>query len=87
MKKLPIKLTLLVFTLALLSGFYLRIPFMDNLIRSFFIYVIFSVLILLVYLLQNQSAYNLLKSELSKKQEMAQQEEAELESGETTTNS
>ena len=75
MSKLPIQLTLLIFLLALLSGFYMKIPLIDNLIRAFIIYVIFSVLILLVYLLHNQSAYNMLKEELSRKQ-VAQEESA-----------
>jgi amino acid permease len=75
MSKLPVQLTLLIFILALLSGFYMKIPLIDNLIRAFIIYVIFSVLILLVYLLHNQSAYQMLKGQISQKQ-VAQKENA-----------
>ncbi len=71
MKKLPIKISFLVFLIALLSGFYLRIPLIDNLIRAFIIYVIFSVLILLIYVIHNQSAYNMLKTELDKQESTA----------------
>ena len=35
MSKLPVQLTLLIFILALLSGFYMKIPLIDNLIRAF----------------------------------------------------
>ncbi len=66
MTKLPMKVSFLVFLIALLSGFYLKIPLLDNVIRAFVIYVIFSVLILLIYIIHNQSAYNMLKMELKK---------------------
>ncbi len=72
MKKMPVKLTFLVFLIALLSGFYLRLPLMENMIRAFVIYLIFSVLILLIYLVHNQSTYNMLKAEIEKENNSAQ---------------
>ncbi len=68
MKKLPLHLSMLLFFIALLIGFYLNIPLIENLIRSFVIYLIFSVLILLIYLINNQSAYNMVREELQKGQ-------------------
>lgn len=84
MKKLPIKLTLLIFLLALLSGFYLKIPMMENFIRAFIVYVIFSMLILLVYILHNQSAYNMLKSELNKQHQVSKKGAEKSVTGEST---
>ena len=84
MSKLPVQLTLLIFLLALLSGFYMKIPLIDNLIRAFIIYVVFSVLILLVYLLHNQSAYNMLKEELSRKQVAPEESASKSVTGEST---
>jgi len=72
LKKLPMKVSFLVFLIALLSGFYLKIPLLDNVIRAFVIYVIFSVLILLIYIIHNQSAYNMLKMELNKETHSAE---------------
>lgn len=74
MKKLPIKLTLLVFLIAFLSGIYLQLPLVENFIRAFVIYLIFSVLILLIFLIHNQSAYSVLKAELDKDHNSTQDE-------------
>jgi len=54
MKNLGYKISLLIFFIALLSGFYMRLPLLDNLIRSFVIYLIFSILYLFGLLLINQ---------------------------------
>ncbi len=54
MKNLGYKISLLIFFIALLSGFYMRLPLLDNLIRSFVIYLIFSILYLFGLLLVNQ---------------------------------
>lgn len=64
MNKLPFKFSMLVFLIALLTGFYLRLPLMDNFIRAFVIYLIFSVLILLIFLIYNQSSYSMLKAQM-----------------------
>ncbi|RMF61607.1 MAG: hypothetical protein D6748_01265 [Calditrichaeota bacterium] len=64
MSKLPFKFTMLVFLIALLTGFYLRLPLMDNFIRAFVIYLIFSVLILLIFLIYNQSTYSMLRAQM-----------------------
>lgn len=53
MKVMGYKLTLLVFFIALLSGFYLRLPLVDNFIRAFVIYLIFSVVYLSAVLIFN----------------------------------
>lgn len=66
MRNVAVKLTMLVFLIALLAGFYSRLPLMDNFIRAFVIYVGFSVLILLIFLVHNQSSYNALKTEMNK---------------------
>ena len=68
MKALPIKLSILVFLIGLLSGFYMKIPLLQNLIRASVIYLIFSVLILLIYLMYHQSTYNMLKSQLEREE-------------------
>ena len=52
MKNLIFKFPLLVFMLSMLAGIYTRLPFIDNLIRSFVIFVLFYVavwIIMLVY--------------------------------------
>ncbi len=62
MKEMSFKLSVLIFMIALLSGFYLRLPLLDNLIRAFVIYLIFSIVILLAMIVYNQSALSSLKS-------------------------
>ncbi len=74
MSQLPFKLSLLVFFITFLSGFYLKLSLMDNLIRSFVIYLIFSVLELVVLLIYNQTTYNFLKAQLKKNEETAPEE-------------
>lgn len=64
MKQMPFKISVLIFLTALLSGFYLRLPLLDNLIRSFVIYLIFSAITLVIMLVYNQSVYNNLKATL-----------------------
>lgn len=54
MKNIGFKITLLIFFIALLSGFYMRLSLMDNLVRSFVIYLIFSLLYLAGMLVVNQ---------------------------------
>ena len=48
------KLTLLTFFIALISGFYMRLPLQDNLIRSLVIYLVISALFLAGNLLINK---------------------------------
>jgi hypothetical protein len=48
------KLTLLTFCIALISGFYMRLPLQDNLIRSLVIYLVISALFLAGNLLINK---------------------------------
>jgi len=62
MKEMSFKLSVLIFMIALLSGFYLRLPLLDNLIRAFVIYLVFSIVILLTIIIYNQSALSSLKS-------------------------
>ena len=61
MKNTGFKLSLLVFFVALMSGFYLNLPLMDNLIRSFVIYVVFSTVLLAISLIVNQVSLDMLK--------------------------
>lgn len=68
MNKLPFKFTMLVFLIALLTGFYLRLPLVDNFIRAFVIYLIFSVLILLIFLIYNQSTYSMLRAQMEQQE-------------------
>lgn len=76
MKHLPFKLSILVFLIALLSGFYMKLPLMDNLIRAFVIYLVFSVVELIVLLIYNQTLYAMIKTQLeARKEEAAQTEE------------
>ena len=69
MKNLGFKLTLLIFFIALLSGFYLRLPLVDNLVRSFVIYLIFSVLYLVGMLIANQITLQAMKQRLREENE------------------
>ncbi len=69
MKHLPFKLSILVFLIALLSGFYMKLPLMDNLIRSFVIYLVFSVVELIILLIYNQTLYTMLKAQLEAQKE------------------
>ncbi|GAB4364632.1 MAG: hypothetical protein Kow0042_03370 [Calditrichia bacterium] len=46
MKYLGYQFSLLIFFIALLSGFYLGLPLTENLIRAFVIYLVFSALYL-----------------------------------------
>ncbi len=69
MRNLGFKLTLLIFFIALLSGFYLRLPLVDNLVRSFVIYLIFSVLYLIGLLISNQLALEAMKQRIKEENE------------------
>jgi small-conductance mechanosensitive channel len=69
MRNLGFKLTLLIFFIALLSGFYLRLPLVDNLVRSFVIYLIFSVLYLIGLLISNQLALEAMKQRFKEENE------------------
>ncbi len=82
MKQLPFQLSILVFLIALLSGFYMKLPLLDNLIRAFVIYLVFSVVELIVLLIYNQTMYTMLKSQLEEQKEeaAAAQEAAAVES-------
>ncbi|HFE63388.1 hypothetical protein B1H10_02600 [candidate division KSB1 bacterium 4484_188] len=68
MKILGYKLTLLVFLITLLSGFYMRLPLLDNLIRSFVIYLVFSVLYMAMLLIINHITLESMKSSAAGKQ-------------------
>ncbi|MEJ2634048.1 MAG: hypothetical protein P8184_02000 [Calditrichia bacterium] len=72
MKNLGYKLTLLIFFIALLSGFYMRLPLWDNLIRAFVIYLAFSVIYLVGLLLFNQFSLESLKNKETRKKKSAQ---------------
>ncbi len=61
MKNLGFSFSLLAFFVALLSGFYMRLPLWDNLIRSFVFYLIFSVLYLAVVMVINQITLDVVK--------------------------
>jgi uncharacterized membrane protein YbjE (DUF340 family) len=61
MKNTSFKLTLLVFMIALMSGFYLNLPLFDNLLRAFVIYVVFSIVFMGITLLINQVSLDALK--------------------------
>lgn len=74
MKNLGYKLTLLSFFIALLSGFYMRLPLWDNLIRSFVIYLIFSALYLVVNVVFNQVTLASLKNRDVKKKQSSQKD-------------
>ncbi len=63
MKQLPFKLSLLVFFIALLSGFYSELGLIENLIRAFVIYLVFSMIVLLVMLVHTQVQYSVLASQ------------------------
>ncbi len=76
MKHLPFKLSILVFLIALLSGFYMKLPLMDNLIRSFVIYLVFSVVELIVLLIYNQTIYAMLKAHLEEEEKKVAADEA-----------
>ncbi len=83
MKQLPFQLSILVFLIALLSGFYMKLPLMDNLIRAFVIYLVFSVVELIVLLIYNQTMVTMLKAQLEEQkaaEEAAAQEAAAMES-------
>jgi uncharacterized membrane protein YbjE (DUF340 family) len=69
MKNTGFKLTLLVFLIALMSGFYLNLPLVDNLIRSFVIYVVFSIVYLAISLVINQVSLDVLKQKQKQKSE------------------
>ncbi len=73
MKNIGFKLTLLTFFIALLTGYYMNLPLFDNLIRSFVIYVVFSVVYLGITVLFNQIALENLKHE-EKYKKKSQQE-------------
>ncbi|NOX36579.1 MAG: hypothetical protein GXO78_03500 [Calditrichaeota bacterium] len=84
MSQLPFKLSILVFLITFLSGFYLKLSLLDNLIRSFVIYLIFSVLELVVLLIYNQTTYNFLKAQLKKNEEEAAPEQVPVQSPSST---
>ncbi|GAB4337256.1 MAG: hypothetical protein Kow0037_19740 [Calditrichia bacterium] len=72
MSNLGYKLTLLVFFITFLSGFYLRLPLVDNLIRSFVMYLIFSALYLAGLLI-----FNHLSLEALRRSELDQQNKSQ----------
>ena len=74
MKNLGFKLTLLIFFIAILSGFYMRLPLVDNLIRAFVIYLIFSVLYLAVVTILNQVSLESLNNINKKKPNKSEQD-------------
>ena len=74
MEKLSVKLTLLIFCIALWFGFYGKLPLLENFTRAFIIYLVFSVLILLIFLIRNQSADSILKAETARGQASGKEE-------------
>lgn len=74
MEKLSVKLTLLTFCIALSFGFYGKLPLLENFTRAFIIYLVFSVLILLIFLIRNQSADSLLIAETARGQASGKEE-------------
>jgi hypothetical protein len=73
MKNPGFKITLLVFFIALLSGFYIRLPLADNLIRSFVLYLIFSIIYLGGITLFNQLTLDSLKNKGKKPVQKSQE--------------
>jgi uncharacterized membrane protein YbjE (DUF340 family) len=73
MKNTGFKLTLLVFLVALMSGFYLNLSLIDNLIRSFVIYVVFSVVYLAISLVISQVSLDVLKQKQKLKSDQKQE--------------
>ena len=74
MKVLGYKLTLLAFFITLLSGFYMRLSLVDNLVRSFVVYLIFSVIYLGAMLFYNHITLMSARSEREKKQQKEAEE-------------
>ncbi|MEL6824143.1 MAG: hypothetical protein AAFP70_20485 [Calditrichota bacterium] len=66
MTRLLIKLLMLIFFISLASGAQLEMPLEENFIRAATIYFVFSVLILLMYFISNQSSVNILKAQLER---------------------
>ncbi len=66
MKKLMMKMSFWVIVISLCSGYSLNMSLADNILRTVFVYLIFSVLILLMYLVFNHSSYGVLKAQLEK---------------------
>ncbi len=65
MKNLIFKFSLLVFMLSLLAGIYIRLPFIDNLIRSFVIFVLFFIVVWIIMLVYVQTLAVSKKDKLS----------------------
>ncbi len=55
MKNFIFKISMLVFMLSMLSGIYTGLPFIDNLIRSFVIFVLFFLAIWIIMLVYVQT--------------------------------
>ena len=64
MKNLIFKFSLLIFMLSLLAGIYTRLPLVDNLIRSFVIFVLFYIAIWIIMLVYVQTMAVSKKSKL-----------------------
>ena len=58
------KLSMVILMMCVFSGIDLGLTLKDNLIRTGAIYLIFSVLILLILLLFNQSSHSMFKAQL-----------------------
>ncbi|MCK5075141.1 MAG: hypothetical protein KAR38_02145 [Calditrichia bacterium] len=72
MKNLIFKISLLIFMISMLAGIYTRLPFVDNIIRSFVIFVLFFIaiwIIMLVYVqtlaISRKDKYNASQDHLS----------------------
>lgn len=59
-----LKLSIVIILMCVFSGYDLELTVFDNLIRTSAIYLIFSVLILLILLLFNQSSHSMLKAQM-----------------------
>ena len=55
MKNLIFKFSLLIYMLSMLAGIYTRLPLIDNLIRSFVIFVLFYIAIWIIMLVYVQT--------------------------------
>jgi len=65
MKNLIFKFSLLVFMLSLLAGIYTRLPLIDNLIRSFVIFILFYIAVWIIMLVYVQTLAISKKDKLS----------------------
>ncbi|MGH1364277.1 MAG: hypothetical protein ACRBF0_12030 [Calditrichia bacterium] len=64
MTRLLLKLLMLILFISLASGAQMEMPLEENFIRAATIYLVFSVLILLMYFVANQSSVSILKAQL-----------------------